>query len=205
MKKRLLPIPLILLIPIVMLVVVVAAGIYRFSLSDEEIMAKFPSQQQKMDPILKSVFDLSTPNPWTVQVPGVSAFSFIDQYDTENHQARGHYDAGAERGFVLIDTQWLTQVSDSDYISTMAVSNQGSGVFYYASHFYYDKSLQRMILKESELLGDRIKLMSITLEQEEITFEYFVHANNEPMSAEPSELKRSRFILSGKGKLRLVE
>ena len=45
MKKKILPIPLILLIPIVMLVVVIVAGLYRFSLTDEEILAKFPSSQ----------------------------------------------------------------------------------------------------------------------------------------------------------------
>lgn len=39
-RKRILPIPLILLIPIVLLAVVIIAGIYRFSLSDDEIMAK---------------------------------------------------------------------------------------------------------------------------------------------------------------------
>ncbi len=41
-RKRLLPIPLILLIPVVLLIVVIVAGVYRFSLSDDEIMAKFP-------------------------------------------------------------------------------------------------------------------------------------------------------------------
>ena len=44
-RKRILPIPLILLIPIVLLAVVIIAGIYRFSLSDEEIMAESPEDR----------------------------------------------------------------------------------------------------------------------------------------------------------------
>ncbi|WP_164683974.1 hypothetical protein [Vibrio maerlii] len=39
-RRRFLPIPLILLIPIVLLIIVVVAGVYRFSLSDEEILQK---------------------------------------------------------------------------------------------------------------------------------------------------------------------
>ncbi len=51
MKKRFLPIPLILLTPIALLIIVVAAGIYRFSLSDEEILAKFPQTYTQTDAI----------------------------------------------------------------------------------------------------------------------------------------------------------
>ncbi len=44
-RSRILPIPLILLIPIVLLAIVIIAGVYRFSLSDDEIMAKFPQAE----------------------------------------------------------------------------------------------------------------------------------------------------------------
>ncbi len=39
-KRRILPVPLILLIPLVLLVVVIVAGVYRFSLTDEEILQR---------------------------------------------------------------------------------------------------------------------------------------------------------------------
>ncbi len=53
-RKRFLPIPLILFIPVVLLIVVIVAGVYRFSLSDDEIMAKFPSSQVKASSDVKS-------------------------------------------------------------------------------------------------------------------------------------------------------
>tara|TARA_Y100001960_G_C14780447_1_gene886296 strand:- start:6995 stop:7612 length:618 start_codon:yes stop_codon:yes gene_type:complete len=205
MKKRILPIPLILLIPIVMLVVVTVAGVYRFSLSDEEIMAKFPSQQQQMDPVLKSVFSISSPNPWTIEVPEVRAFSFINQFDADKQIASGRYDAGAERGSVLINTQWLTQVTENDYVSTLAVSNQGSGEFYYAAHFYYDQALKRMVLKESEFLGDRISLTLLSLEGDQIRFEYLAHDKNDAMSSVPTQKQIRNFILSQQGRLQAAE
>ncbi|KHA59192.1 hypothetical protein NL53_17790 [Vibrio variabilis] len=200
MKKRRLPIPLILLIPIVMLIIVAVAGIYRFSLSDEEILAKFPSQQQAADPILKAIFDLSTPNPWTVEVPNTHAFSFINQYDEANQVASGNYDAGAERGSVSINIQWLTQLYSTDYVSALTVSNQGSGVFTYAAYFYYDRALKRMVLKDSELLGDRVVLQSITLEQENIRFEYLSHGVDQSMAQVPTASNHRVFALSNKGK-----
>ncbi len=53
-RKRILPIPLILFIPVVLLITVIVAGIYRFSLSDEEIMAKFPRSEVQSDSEAKS-------------------------------------------------------------------------------------------------------------------------------------------------------
>lgn len=41
MRRRLLPIPLILLVPIVLLIIVIVAAIYRINLTDEEILSKF--------------------------------------------------------------------------------------------------------------------------------------------------------------------
>lgn len=56
MPRKKLPIPLILLIPLCLLAVVIVAGIYRFSLSDEEILAKFPSQQNvQADPVVEAI------------------------------------------------------------------------------------------------------------------------------------------------------
>lgn len=51
-RSRILPIPLILLIPIVLLAIVIIAGVYRFSLSDDEIMAKFPQAEVQSNPIV---------------------------------------------------------------------------------------------------------------------------------------------------------
>ncbi len=83
-RKRILPIPLILLIPIVLLAVVIIAGIYRFSLSDDEIMAKFPQAQAQSNSIVAEVLGIQSRNPWTVQVPEQGAVTFLDEWDKEH-------------------------------------------------------------------------------------------------------------------------
>ncbi|MEF1340510.1 hypothetical protein REH81_27735, partial [Vibrio rotiferianus] len=76
-RKRILPIPLILLIPVLLLAIVVIAGIYRFSLSDEDIMAKFPQTQSQANSIVAEVPGIQSRNPWTVQVPEQGAVTFL--------------------------------------------------------------------------------------------------------------------------------
>ncbi|MFA0180872.1 hypothetical protein AB4463_10710 [Vibrio cyclitrophicus] len=164
MKKKILPIPLILLIPIVMLVVVILAGIYRFSLSDEEILAKFPSSQVTYDSLVEEVFDLKTTNPWTIKVPETNAFAFIKELDTTRSIAFGRYDSGAERGVVTVDTKNLSGVTLGQanfFVSPMWVSNQGSGVFYYVGLFKHDKQRSRVVLVDQLFLGDRIQIQTL--------------------------------------------
>lgn len=161
MKKRRLPIPLILLIPVVMLAVVIVAGMYRFSLTDEEIMAKFPHQQMERDALLYAWLGISTPNPLTLNVPESRAFAFIDEYDSANGLASGQYDAGAERGRVILFTQFKRDLRSDEEIwfsAPFMVSNQGSGRFYYLGLFKYDPQPRRVIMTDSILLGDRIEL-----------------------------------------------
>lgn len=195
MKKRLLPIPLILLIPILLLVFVVVAGVYRFTLSDEEILAKFPNQQVTSDPIVERLFALQSPNPFTVLVPETKAFAFIDTLDQVNGWASGKYDTGMERGQLLVSTKWLTSIKTHQYISVLAVSNQGSGVFYYLASFRYDQQRQRMILVDSILLGDRIEVDEVTYDAPRVTVQWRTHYEQQPMSDTPEENVRKEFVL----------
>ncbi|MEZ8284935.1 hypothetical protein AB4277_05495 [Vibrio splendidus] len=168
MKKKILPIPLILLIPIVMLVVVILAGIYRFSLSDEEILAKFPSSQVSYDPVVESVFELKTTNPWTIKVPETNAYAFINEVDEPRTIAFGRYDSGVERGVVTVDTQSLASVTlgqASFFVAPMWISNQGSGVFYYLGLFKHDQQRSRVVLVDQLLLGDRVQIQTLDVTQ----------------------------------------
>ncbi len=168
MKKKILPIPLILLIPIVMLVVVILAGIYRFSLSDEEILAKFPSSQVSYDPVVETVFDLKTTNPWTIKVPETNAYAFINEVDGPRSIAFGRYDSGVERGVVTVDTNNLSSVTigkASFFVAPMWVSNQGSGVFYYLGLFKHDQHRSRVVLVDQFFLGDRVRIQTLDITQ----------------------------------------
>ncbi|MEZ8061210.1 MULTISPECIES: hypothetical protein [Vibrio] len=169
MKKKILPIPLILLIPIVMLFVVILAGVYRFSLSDEEILAKFPSSQVSYDPVVETVFDLKTTNPWTIKVPETNAYAFINEVDVPKAIAFGRYDSGVERGVATVDTKSLAAVTLGEanfFVTPMWISNQGSGVFYYLGLFKHDQQRSRVVLVDQLFLGDRVKIQTLDAAQQ---------------------------------------
>ncbi|MDD1828438.1 hypothetical protein LRP52_40370 [Photobacterium sp. ZSDE20] len=201
MKKKILPIPLILLIPIVMLVVVILAGVYRFSLSDEEILAKFPSSQVSYDPVVETVFDLKTTNPWTIKVPETNAYAFINEIDAPKAIAFGRYDSGVERGVVTVDTKSLSAVTlgnASFFVAPMWISNQGSGVFYYLGLFKHDQQRSRVVLVDQLFLGDRVQIQTLDVaeqtdsqSQKKLTGEGFIgftqHSAEQSFAEPPSE------------------
>jgi len=201
MKKRLLPITLILLIPIVLLIIVAVAGIYRFSLSDEEILAKFPSQVSTQDAIMQSVFGIRTPNPWTVKIPETSAFTFIDDV-VQGNLLKGSYEDGAERGVVKIDSQKIVSLDTNTHISVLALSNQGSGLFYYLMLSQYDEFRQRLITKDSVLLGDRIDVLTLEEgENQSVVVTFLEHEKGQAMAETPSKLVKRIFVVSDDGEL----
>ncbi|MGF1697090.1 hypothetical protein L4C54_15585 [Vibrio lamellibrachiae] len=179
MKKRILPIPLILLIPIVLLVAVVIAGIYRFSLNDEDILNKFP-QHAPLNPIVGQLFNIDSSNPLTIDVPENDAFAFISFVDEKRALAVGQYDSGSERGGVSIDTNLITPMeidNETVFVSSLAVSNQGTGVFYYLALYRYDAMRDRMILADYEFLGDRIRIDILAINEQTV---------ESPISEEPA-------------------
>ncbi|NVD08868.1 hypothetical protein FCU94_18630 [Vibrio sp. JPW-9-11-11] len=195
MKKRLLPIPLILLIPILLLVVVTIAGIYRFSLSDEEIIAKFPNQTPRVDSVMREVFGRETVHPWTVKVPESEAFTFVSD-QVELGVYRGSYQEGAERGELVIDTQHLTQVADDLYLHPIVVSNQGSGRFSYLALSQYDSFRQRMMSRSAEFLGDRISIEGIELEGNLVKVTIQEREAHQSMAEEPRQITTILFKLT---------
>lgn len=201
MKKRLLPVPLILLIPIVLLIIVTVAGIYRFSLSDEDILAKFPSQAAKNDPIMQSVFAINTFNPWTIKIPESSAFTFIDDM-TQPPRATGSYEDGAERGTVTIDTDKLIQLDEFRYLSPLVLSNQGSGVFHYLIVSEYDQFRQRMVSQHAALLGDRVIVKQVRVEDGIVRVTLLEREPNQPMVQEPSQMTTILFQVTEQGSLK---
>ncbi|KJY82849.1 hypothetical protein TW81_11600 [Vibrio galatheae] len=187
MKKRILPIPLILLIPIVLLIIVTAAGVYRFSLTDDEILAKFPTQAAKSDAVMQKVFGIRTVNPWTVKVPESQAFTFIDDIE-QFPLLKGHYEDGAQRGIIVIDSRRIIEIDSKTFVSTLALSNQGSGTFYYLVVSIYDEFRQRMVTTDSVFLGDRISVERLSFEEGVVTVKLLERDVHQSMSEEPSQL-----------------
>ncbi|NVC61597.1 hypothetical protein FC652_00455 [Vibrio sp. 05-20-BW147] len=199
MRKIILPIPLILLIPIVMLLVVIVAGLYRFSLNDHEIMAKFPSQQVKTDTIVELLTGKKTTNPITIIVPETKAFALISELDVQQQIATGGYDSGAERG---IATVWLAHWhslearSSSLYVAPVSVSNQGSGRFYYLGLFKFDALPQRLVMVDAIYLGDRIHIKSLEkVDEDGIAVVFNTHDSGQSFVEQPVKRVERHFTV----------
>jgi hypothetical protein len=200
-RKRILPIPLILLIPVLLLAIVVIAGIYRFSLSDEDIMKKFPQTLSQSNSIVAEVLGIQSRNPWTVQVPEQGAVTFLDEWDKEHGLLKGQYDAGATKGDVLVPTEFIAQrdINGTSWvIAPVVVTTQGSGAFYYLGLFKFDAVPSRVVLLNSVFLGDRIKMSSLEwVSDTKISLSYLEHGKNQAMSEQPDQLISATILRVG--------
>ncbi|MFN1650145.1 hypothetical protein [Vibrio rotiferianus] len=200
-RKRILPIPLILLIPVLLLAIVVIAGIYRFSLSDEDIMAKFPQTQSQANSIVAEVLGIKSRNPWTVQVPEQGAVTFLDEWDKEHGLLKGQYDAGATKGEVLVPTEFIAQrdINGTPWIiAPVIVTTQGSGAFYYLGLFKFDAVPSRVVLLNSEFLGDRIKISSLEwVSDTKVSLSYLEHGEEQALAEQPNQLISATILRVG--------
>lgn len=200
-RNRILPIPLILLIPVVLLVVVIVAGIYRFSLSDDEIMAKFPRSEVQSDSIVALVLNIQSSNPWTIQVPEQNAVSFLDEWDKELGYLVGNYDAGATKGKILLPTKFIAQrkINQEYWIAApMIVTTQGTGSFYYIGLFKFDAVPSRVILLDSVFIGDRVELNQLQWRDDtNIEISYLIHGVNQSMADTPNQLHNAMLTRVG--------
>ena len=200
-RKRILPIPLILLIPVLLLAIVVIAGIYRFSLSDEDIMAKFPQTQSQANSIVGEVLGIQSRNPWTVQVPEQGAVTFLDEWDKEHGLLKGQYDAGATKGEVLVPTEFIAQrdINGTPWIiAPVIVTTQGSGAFYYLGLFKFDAVPSRVVLLNSVFLGDRIKISSLEwVSDTKVSLSYLEHGKEQALAEQPNQLISATILRVG--------
>ena len=200
-RKRILPIPLILLIPVLLLAIVVIAGIYRFSLSDEDIMAKFPQTQSQANSIVAEVLGIQSRNPWTVQVPEQGAVTFLDEWDKEHGLLKGQYDAGATKGEVLVPTELVAQrdINGTPWIiAPVIVTTQGSGAFYYLGLFKFDAVPSRVVLLNSVFLGDRIKISSLEwVSDTKVSLSYLEHGKEQALAEQPNQLISATILRVG--------
>ncbi|MGR5069169.1 MULTISPECIES: hypothetical protein [Vibrio] len=191
-RRKFLPIPLILLIPIILLAMVVIAGVYRFSLSDEDIMAKFPQVQLQSNSIIAEVLGIQSQNPWTIQVPEQGAVTFLEEWDKEHGFLKGQYDAGATKGEVVVPTAFIAQrdIAGTPWlVAPVIVTTQGSGAFYYVGLFKFDPIPSRVVLLDSVFIGDRIQMSDLEWASDtEILLTYLQHGENQAMAEPPNQL-----------------
>ena len=209
MKKRFLPIPLILLIPILLLITVIIAGVYRFSLTDEEIYQKqgraiptavkeAPSLPEKS--VMRQLFSLKSAQPWHIQLPDTDIMVELNDFDGkhENKRAVGSYVNGVEKGQIAVNYFKLLPINIGDPSQQMTftvpytVSNQGSGVFHYVGLFRLHHASKHIEQLDSLFLGDRIKLDNIEIDAPfdvtgSIIAHYHTHTTEQAMNEKPNQ------------------
>ncbi|POF57198.1 hypothetical protein CRN58_20725, partial [Vibrio vulnificus] len=140
---------------------------------------------------------IKTANPLTVLVPESKAFALMTDFDAENAIVVGQYDSGAERGSVTVFAQyWRELEADkaSWFVAPLAISNQGSGHFYYLGLFKYDPVPRRVVMTDAQFLGDRIRLDKLTkTENSSILLSYQQHFANQSFSEQPLEIVVQEF------------
>ncbi|USD66868.1 hypothetical protein [Vibrio sp. SCSIO 43136] len=204
MRKRILPIPLILLIPILLLIAVVVAGTYRLNTSHEEIAAKqgrYVKSDQEGKAVMLHLFSLKDAQPWRVAIPDTMASAMLTDIPdmATNTVAQGNYRNGPEVGTVSLDYSQLLVLyfkdqpsSQMTFVAPYSVSNQGSGVFYYLGLFRLDHQHKKVDQLDYQLLGDRIQNLALSLDHpfdvtQSIIASFKKHSDKQAMAESPSE------------------
>ncbi len=210
MSKRRLPIPLILLIPLLMLAIVIVAGVYRFSLTDEEIGQKQGWYKSKPDEVMLSLFSYKDGQPWKINLPESHSKATLTHFIgiDENRRAVGDYVNGEERGTVTLNYMQLNVLNFADssdgmtFVAPYAISNQGSGNFYYIGMFKLIESKKTIKQLDSVLIGDRIQKLTIKADEpfdvsSAIAISYLKHGTGQAMAEKPNvEVTKSLIVHS---------
>ncbi|QIA65872.1 hypothetical protein GT360_20415 [Vibrio astriarenae] len=203
MGRRIFNIPVLLFIPLVLLFIVIVAGVYRFTLKDQEIMDKFAAAQVS-DPVVEQLFDLRLPVALVMPLPETLANAVFTQFHQEHQLASATYDSGQERGIVTISKHPQLPVPlklGQGVLAIATVSNQGSGLFSYLVSFGLDRQRTRLVTLDSHFLGDRINVTDLLNEADHISIIYFEHAPQQAMADEPTQKVEKQLIVNDLGKI----
>ncbi|MGR5266557.1 hypothetical protein ACPV5R_02295 [Vibrio astriarenae] len=202
MGRRIFNIPVLLLIPLALLLIVIVAGVYRFSLNDDEIMDKF-SSSQSADSVVEAIFGLKVPNVLVIPVPETQANAVFSEFNFEHQIALASFDSGKERGTVVMQRhpQVTTDLKlGQGFVSVISVSNQGSGNFYYLVSLGLDRQRTRLVALDRYFLGDRVLVSKLQNEVDHISIIYYEHGVKQAMSDDPSQKVEKQLVVNDLGK-----
>lgn len=186
---------------------VVAAGIYRFDVTNDDIyVEKTESNLSTKNNVMLTLFSFDIDDYWQIQLPNSEAranLTELREYDGF-HFATGKYQNGDERGSVNVDYYKITPLHLGDIEDEMvfsvpfSVSNQGSGVFWYLGLFKLDTDSGEVVQIDTFFLGDRIKIDEMKTDEpfdvtSSLHVTYFEHSQEQSMAEAPSK-KIEQFI-----------
>jgi hypothetical protein len=201
---------------------IVVAGIIRFNFTDDDIyvthkdgeVVKYDASEQDetayYSEVMLKLFSMKTANDLMVNVPETgSTCKLTELADIGGLKvAKGSYMAGEERGVVMLDYMKITTVNLPDpmfqiyFVVPFAVSNQGSGVFFYLGVFVQD--VENMSIKhvDSFFMGDRVVVENISSLGNEVQVEIKVHSEDQAMAEAPAGRNELKIKVGRQGFIR---
>lgn len=206
----------IVLVILTVILLVVAAGIYRFNFTNDDIYVVQADDQvvpfdttNNVDPennVMLMLFSFDIDRYWQIQLPDSEAkapLTDLREYD-DLHLATGKYQDGDEHGLVSLDYYNITPLhlgnidDEMVFSAPFSVSNQGTGTFWYLGLFKLNTNTGEIGQIDTFFLGDRIKVDELkTDEPFDVTSNlhviYLKHSPQQSMAEAPNE-KAEQFI-----------
>lgn len=206
----------IVLVILTVILLVVAAGIYRFNFTNDDIYVVQADDQvvpfdttNNVDPknnVMLMLFSFDIDRYWQIQLPDSEAkapLTDLREYD-DLHLATGKYQDGDEHGLVSLDYYNITplhlgNIDDEMVFSTpFSVTNQGTGTFWYLGLFKLNTNTGEIGQIDTFFLGDRIKVDELKPDEPfDVTSSlhviYLKHSPQQSMAEAPNE-KAEQFI-----------
>ncbi|MBB1314343.1 hypothetical protein [Aliivibrio sp. SR45-2] len=212
----------IVLVILTVILLVVAAGIYRFNFTNDDIYVVQADDQvvpfdttNNVDPennVMLMLFSFDIDRYWQIQLPDSEAkapLTDLREYD-DVHLATGKYQDGDEHGLVSLDYYNITPLHlgnigyEMVFSAPFSVSNQGSGIFWYLGLFNLNTNTGEIEQIDTFFLGDRIKVNELKTDEpfdvtSSLYVSYFKHDQKQSMAEKPSEKVEQRIRVSIEG------
>lgn len=205
----------ILLVILTAIAVVLAAGIFRFNFTDDDVyVVQEDAQVVPLDAnsnrtVMLTLFGLQTDKVWDIQIPDSEAkapLTELKEYG-DTRFATGKYHDGEENGVVILDYAKITTLNlgssknEMFFAAPFAVSNQGSGIFWYLGLFELDVNTADIKQIDTFFLGDRIKIQELKPDEpfdvtSSLYVSYLKHSQKQSMAETPDERVEQRIKVS---------
>ncbi|MGR5080101.1 hypothetical protein [Photobacterium swingsii] len=204
MLKRMLP--KILLLAAIVSGLVVAAGVYRFNFTNDDIYVvqadgqTVPLATEDNTSVMRTLFSFYTDKYWQIELPDSSKKVPLTEMKDFNgqHLAVGYYQQGDERGVVSVDYTRMavlnfTFVEDEMMFAVpFSVSSQGSGVFWYLGLYHMNTKYGDIKQIDTFFVGDRVVINTMQTDEpfdvtSSIQLTYLAHGPSQSMAESPNK------------------
>lgn len=187
--------------------VVLAAGVYRFNFTNDDIYVVqengqvVPLATQDNTPVMRTLFSIYTDKYWQIELPdsGLKVPLTEPKNGNGQHFALGRYQQGEERGVVHVDYPRITVLNftfvedEMMFAVPFSVSNQGSGVFWYLGLFQMNTRHGDIKQLDTLWVGDRVVITALNTDEpfdvtSSLQLSYLKHSAKHSMAEKPVEV-----------------